>query len=258
MPDYIPFKNQLRKLKRFLVSPAYTKYSHHKGYCTICEKAVSFYKQSEWLRDDYKCASCGSIPRNRALVNVLNKFYPNWRNLAIHESSPGDPLSSFVRRSCANYSGSYYFEDVPRGEYKSGFRSEDLSALTFENESFDLFLTSDVFEHILEPEKAFSEIARVLKPGGAHVFTMPWYKEFDKTVQRASLVDGKIVNLLEPVYHGNPISEDGSLVTFDWGKDFCDFIYRNSGMTTTIYLEKNHELGLDAEFLEVFISSKPI
>ena len=28
---------------------------------------------------------------------------------------------------------------------------------------------------------------------------------------------GKIVPIMEVQYHGNPISEDGLLVTYDWG-----------------------------------------
>jgi hypothetical protein len=254
--ELIPFKNELRKVKRALVGDYYSRFRHNKGYCPLCEDAVVFYEESDWLRDHYKCNKCYSIPRNRALVNALNNFYPAWKNSITHESSPGGPLSDYLKKSCSGYSASYYFEDVPRGQYKDGFRSEDLSALTLDTSSLDLFITSDVFEHIVEPEKAFGEIARVLKPGGAHVFTMPWYRNIDKSVQRAKLENGKIVNLLEPMFHGNPISEEGSLVTYDWGQDFCDFIYKTSGMTTTIYLEKNRALGLEAEFLEVFISRK--
>jgi SAM-dependent methyltransferase len=255
--NLIPFKNQLRLIKNKLKRSDYLRFPHHKGYCPICEKKVVFYKEDKWLRDFYKCNCCGSIPRNRALVNALNNFFPKWREVSLHESSPGDPLSKFLKKSASNYSASYYFEDVERGHYKDGYRSEDLSALTLESESLDIFITSDVFEHIVKPEQAFREIARVLKPGGAHVFTMPWYKEIDISIQRAALENGEIVNLLEPVYHGNPISIEGSLVTYDWGKDFCDVIYKASGMFTTIYLEKNKRLGLDAEFLEVFISRKP-
>ena len=68
--------------------------------------------------------------------------------------------------------------------------------------------------------------------------------------------DGEIQNLHEPLYHGNPISSEGSLVTFDYGMDFTELIFRSSGMNTTIYLQKNSWMGLDAEFLEVFISKK--
>ncbi len=39
--------------------------------------------------------------------------------------------------------------------------------------SFDLVISSWVLEHLAEPEKAFGEIARVLKPGGRFIFLTP-------------------------------------------------------------------------------------
>ena len=70
------------------------------------------------------------------------------------------------------------------------------------------------------------------------------------------LADKKIEYHQKAVYHGNPIDGEGSLVTFDWGLDFTDFIFKHSGMTTIIYLEIDRKKGLDGEFLEVFISRK--
>jgi len=128
--------------------------------------------------------------------------------------------------------------------------------MTFEENSLDLMMTQDVFEHVMNPAAAFKEISRVLKPGGGHVFTMPWYPKLKKTVQRVRMSDNQIEFLEEPIYHGNPIDAKGSLVTYDWGIDFTDFIYRNSGMFTTIYLVNDKKMGLEAEFLEVFISRK--
>ena len=163
-------------------------------------------------------------------------------------------LSEFLRARCPRYSSSHFFDDVARGQHKGRHRSEDLRALTFADATFDVFVTSDVFEHVFEPDKAVREIARVLKPGGLHVFTMPWYPDAPRTVQRARLApDGSIEHLLEPIYHGNPIAE-GSLVTYDWGADFPDFVQRHSGMTTTVYLERDRTKGLDAQLLEVFVS----
>lgn len=128
--------------------------------------------------------------------------------------------------------------------------------MTFENESFDLFITQDVFEHVMTPNKAFKEIERVLKPGGAHVFTVPWYHTLTKTVQRAKMNKEVIEYIEEPIYHGNPIDENGSLVTFDWGQDMIEYIYTHANMYTIVYLPKDRSLGLDAEFLHVFISKK--
>jgi len=142
------------------------------------------------------------------------------------------------------------------GETKSGNRCENLECLTFDDNSFDLFITQDVFEHLMNPEKAFAEIARVLKPGGAHIFTVPLYSDLKKTRRRAINQKGKIVNLRKEIYHGNPIDERGSLVTVDWGLDICDLIKDYSGMATTIFLLHDKYYGLEAEFLEVFISRK--
>lgn len=227
------------------------------GYCVICEQETVFTENlPTWLRDGYLCNRCGTKPRNRALVNALNRFSPEWKEQKLHESSPGGVLSDFLSKSCKNYSASHYYEDVPRGKYKDGYRSEDLTSLTFKDEEFDIFVTSDVFEHVLEPKKAFKEIARVLKPGGMHIFTMPWYPELKHSVQRAKKTQTGVKHLLEPMYHGNPIDSEGSLVTYDWGLDFCDIIYKSGRMQTTVYLEINRKLGLDAKFLEVFVSVK--
>ena len=87
---------------------------------------------------------------------------------------------------------------------------------------------------------------------------MPWYPKHPRTVQRARLrPDRTIEHLLEPVYHGNPIDAQGSLVTFDWGADFTDFVLTHGGLSTTVYLEIDRAKGLDGEFLEVFISRRP-
>jgi len=46
-------------------------------------------------------------------------------------------------------------------------------ALTFNDNSFDVVLSFDVFEHIRDTNKHLSEIKRVLKPGGYYLFCTP-------------------------------------------------------------------------------------
>lgn len=229
----------------------------NRGYCFICESRTIFIEYGEWLRDQYLCIQCNSIPRNRALIRAIQLFAPDYRNLKIHESSPGNQSSYYLKKNCKFYSDSQYFPGVSTGTTYKGFRCEDLDKLTFPDNTFDLFITSDVFEHIMNPDKAFSEIARVLKPGGKHIFTMPWYPELIQSRRRAKVDDnGVVVHLEEPIYHGNPVSEEGSLVTIDWGLDFCDKVFEFCRMTTTIYVERDRSFGLDGKFPEVFISRK--
>src|SRR6476661_2662939 len=147
-----------KRLSKIYYKKLSKKHKKNKGYCTICENDTVFIELHPWLRDNYLCTRCKSIPRNRALVNALNIFCPDWKNLCMHESSPYDPLSAYFKKNCEHYSASHYYSDVKRGEYKDGIRSEDLTQLTFAGNSFDVFITSDVFEHVMEPGLAFKEI----------------------------------------------------------------------------------------------------
>lgn len=203
------------------------------GDCPICEKKTIFWASNNWLRDYYFCHFCNSIPRYRAIIKYIKLYFPNYKNMLIHESSPFGAASEFLNRNCKHYSSSHYFPEIPRGHMKDRFRCENLEALTYHDESFDLFVTQDVFEHILNPDLAFNEISRVLKPGGSHIFTIPYYPDL-KSSPRAIEKAGQIIHLKEPIYHGNPVNSKGSLVTYDWGFDFVDHIYETTKMTTTI------------------------
>ena len=70
------------------------------------------------------------------------------------------------------------YEPGTRGPFRPGAihegpRCEDLQALTFADESFDLVVTSEVFDNLRNPALGFAEVLRVLRPGGRHVFTVP-------------------------------------------------------------------------------------
>jgi hypothetical protein len=229
------------------------------GYCQICEETTIFHSKDDWLRDHFFCDRCLSIPRERSLLYVLNLLYPEWRTLKIHESSPADRgASRKMRKDCPEYVASHYDESIPRGTcHSSGiYRSENLEDQTFAEESFDLVITQDVFEHLLRPDLAICEIARTLRFGGAHICTVPLVMKNKPSRRRARLSDGKIINELAPVYHGNPLSADGSLVTIDWGFDIANYLSRVSGLSTTIVFVDDLYLGLRAQFLEVLVCRK--
>src|SRR5438128_3730593 len=121
------------------------------GYCPICQYWAIFIERDKWLRDGYQCIRCHSIPRGRALIYVLEKHFPNWRELRIHESSPGGTSSEKLARECKNYVATHFFPDTPPGGTKNGCRCESLEGQTFGDNEFDLIITQDVFEHVLNP-----------------------------------------------------------------------------------------------------------
>lgn len=246
-----------RKVKRTLsLGGSYLAGSAHRGYCPICERNTTFVERGRWLRDEYHCARCHSIPRWRALMHVLAQTFPDWRTQSIHECSPGGPLSDKLRRECAGYVPTHYFHGEQPGSTVRGFRCEDLMAQTFPDACFDLVITSDVFEHIPDVEAASREIIRTLKPGGAHVFTVPWFRA-KPTLVRAIVREGQVVHLAPPDYHGNPIDAQGALVFTEWGREFPFLSAQWTGVPLIIHCIKDRSLGLDGEFLEVFIQQKP-
>ncbi len=248
----------MKLLDKIFFSKKQKIFLEHKGFCNTCDSQVTFNAMNSWLRDHFLCSNCGSIPRERALMYAIETYYPNFRDLRIHESSPGGRGASLkLLDQCSKYTASHFDTSVPLGSIaSSGYRSEDLQNLTFEDESFDLVVTQDVIEHLFEPEKAFTEINRILRPGGAHIFTVPLVNKIKKTERCATMDDGQVRYLMEPEYHGNPIDSSGSLVTMRWGYDICEWIYRSSSLCTVIFSVDNLDLGIRAEYCEVLISVK--
>ena len=224
------------------------------GWCACCRADVEFVEMGMWLRDQYLCTQCGSIPRNRALNLTLDKHFPSWTSLRVHESSPSN---DFIHRYCTSYSASYLFDGVPRGTLHNGARCEDLEQLTFADGTFDLVITQDVLEHVFDPARALHEIMRTIRPGGAHVFTTPKHRQLTATRRRARLNGAIVTHLLEPEYHGNPIGDGRALVTWDYGDDFEALATEWSGFQTVTYATRDRRFGLDGEYLEVFVTRKP-
>lgn len=221
------------------------------GYCHSCRSDTEFVAYGSWLRDYYVCGQCMSIPRQRHIQYILDSFFPEWENKQIHESSPSNDM---IARHCSNYSASQYLVNVAPGHTHEGIRCEDLQALTFDDGSFDIFITQDVLEHVFDPERASQEIMRVLKPGGIHIFTTPKHQGLAQTLQRARReADGTITHILPDEYHGNPVGDGKALVTFDFGNDFEQLLSAWTHRSVQVFHTKDRTKGIDAAFNEVFV-----
>jgi SAM-dependent methyltransferase len=224
------------------------------GYCHCCRSYVLFESYDTWLRDNFFCNKCRSIPRQRAIQYILDKFFPHYISSYIHESSPSN---NFISQYCTNYSFSHFFEDVPLGKKNGiGIECQNIEKLTYEDNIFDIFITQEVMEHIFNPNLASKEIMRVLKPGGVYIFTVGKWKKLIKSYPRARLKNDKIDYLCEPEYHGNPIGNGRSLVTWYYGDDFEQLLSSWTSCVTTTYVTRDLSLGIDGEFLEVFVIRK--
>jgi len=246
----------LGRLKRAVMRAAPSGfYFAHRGHCPCCDSDAGFLATNAWLRDSLRCLNCGSIPRQRALLVVLEQHFPDWRQLRIHESSPS--WGGALERECAGYVATQFHPDRPPGSMVDGFRNENLERQTFEDAAFDVVVTQDVFEHLYDPAAAFREIARTLRPGGAHVFTVPLVNKHRPTeIWAARGANREPVFIGAPEYHDNPVDPRGSPVTMHWGFDIVDAIESASGLETTIEHLDDLDRGIRAEYIEVLVSRK--
>jgi len=228
------------------------------GHCSTCERDTRFVAYDAWFRDYFVCSHCGSLPRERALMVVIDRWFPGWRDAVIHESSPGPRgASARLARRCQGYIASQFFPDQAGTPIVGGVRNENLERLSFPDASVDLHITQDVFGHVFDPDRAFLEIARTLRPGGMHIFTVPLVKKHAPSCVRARLVDGAVEHLSPAEYHGNPVGDGRALVTVDWGYDICDRIFRSCGLFTYVVHIDDLEHGIRADYIEVLVTTKP-
>jgi len=152
-----------------------------------------------------RCLLCGANLRYEMLAAELRKLYLG--HLEVLELDPGSPLRGLLAGS-RSYQRSYYAPGVEPGTPgPAGSRCEDITRLTFADASLDLIVSSDVLEHVPDLEAALAETARVLRPGGLHLFTVP---PRERTRKRPPE---------EPEYHSDPLDPNGILAVWDIGPD---------------------------------------
>ena len=170
-------------------------------------------------REFHLCVRCRANQRYELLARYLRRAFPNIGQLEVLELDDRSPLRLYLS-SARTYIRSYYRDNIPVGTSRGdGVVCQDITRLTYADSSLDLIVSSDVLEHVPDVSAAFRETARVLRPGGAHVFTVP---PRPATVQRAKLDSGRIVHLEPPDYHRDPLNPAGVLAFWDFGPDLAE------------------------------------
>ena len=125
------------------------------------------------LRDNVFCQGCGSICRDRMLIHGLQEvldtstplsvMIPN-KDIRVLETSGARAHPKYLE-SLYDYYNISYHPEIMKGESYDTRKYGDLENLRFQDDYFDVILSSDVFEHVRLYEKAFLEVFRVLRPG---------------------------------------------------------------------------------------------
>jgi Methyltransferase domain len=142
------------------------------------------------------------------------------RPLAVYSAEATSAIHQVFAKHSKNYVASEYFshEGLKSGDMVNGTRHEDLQHTSFAETSFDL-----VTEHIPFPYRAHAEVYRILKPGGAHVFTVPFIADAanDITMSRLDETTGAITHgpgapphFPAPMFHGDYIRPEQGVLVF--------------------------------------------
>lgn len=213
------------------------------GLCTVCGR-WSLFSVAWPFREALACANCYATSRYRrmalgvlrALKDIVGVEAPTLTNLPRHldrEVRVLDTQTPFFAPPYVCYSiperlsevawidvhTSSYRPHLPWGADLGGNTSnQNLEQLTFEDGMFDIVMTSDVMEHVRLYQRAHGEIARVIKPGGAYVFTVPHSREVTSHLVRVSVPDPddptKDEFLLPPEYHGTAEPGEGPVLSY--------------------------------------------
>ena len=217
------------------------------GFCIPCGRTVPFMVDMQsgghakdgvcvpnW-RERMECPLCRMNNRNRLVAALLEQSVDHLKAPAsVYLMEQVTPIFkwSMERFPAHTLIGSEYLGDRYRsGDVVRGLRHEDAMALSFSDASVDIILSNDVLEHVPDPWLALQECFRVLRPSGTLLFTIPFDPAAAVSRPRARIESGEVLHILPPVYHGNPVSEEGSLVFTDFGCDLLDRL-RGCGFST--------------------------
>ncbi|CAN5907666.1 hypothetical protein BH23PLA1_BH23PLA1_43660 [soil metagenome] len=180
------------------------------------------------LRETLACPSCGLNNRMRALIQLLQEHLQVGGDAEIFLAEHTTPMrTALTARYCRLVSSEYLRDGTPPGGINAqGVRHEDLTALSFDDDRFDAVLSFEVFEHIADYQQALAESARVLRPGGYLIFSVPFHRGDRHTVRARLLADGTIEHLLPPEFHGDPIDPTGCLCFYHFGWEMLEDLHK--------------------------------
>jgi SAM-dependent methyltransferase len=219
---------------------------HSHGFCNVCGQNAEFYAtHSTNYRESLYCSYCRSTARSRMLASGILQVVeaPSSRCIAelakvkvgpqILDTDCYSPIFQYLRNA-KFYSSSVYLPELDFGaEVYSKVTNVNLEEMPFQDESFDIIVTSDVMEHVRRDHLAHAEIRRCLKPSGYYIFTVPFVPQWEKNQIRVDSTGSEDVALMDNEYHGDPVSGKGILVYRIYGNEL---------------IEHMKELGFEVEF----------
>ena len=203
-----------------------------KGSCYICKKDVTFTvdipvdgSPVNW-RETLVCPHCKLINRWRSCLHVFEAICEPTVDDRIYLTETLSPVCQNLAGRFPLLTSSEYFPDQEFGElvqtHGQAVRNEDVTGLSLADSSMEIILCFDVLEHVPDYRAALREFFRVLTTGGQLIISVPFSFQQETTVRARRDESGNIEHLVEPCYHGDPLSAQGVLSYYDFGMELLE------------------------------------
>jgi SAM-dependent methyltransferase len=189
------------------------------GICDICGVERTFSGLvGPALRESLLCQTCGNNSRQRAAAAVLLAALSQPQHAHVYCTEQASAFYLGLRRRLGHLRGSEYVSGIYQRLRLSAWllwrhripemvHHQDVMALNFADACLDGIVSLDVLEHVHDYRLALREFARVLRPGGVLVLTVPFYENLAESDQIAWLdAGGAVQHQGIPEYHGDPLS----------------------------------------------------
>ncbi len=188
----IPEKHRIMLLQKLNYFKSYF-YLGNKVYCNLCNTHFTHFQPhgvGKRFRENAVCLKCGSLERNRFLWLCLDGLIlPQSNTLkVIHFAAEPGLKKKLKKLSFIDYQSADKFPHL--GEVQA-----DLTALPFEDNSYDFIICSHVLAHIEEEEKAIIEMKRVLKPSGKIILMtyINWDNAITEVIDRGMTKEERVI-----------------------------------------------------------------
>lgn len=241
------------------------------GFCYVCQHETGFRVDYAYApaatagrripnwRERLVCPSCGLNNRMRATVHLIELMGGADAHSDIYLTEQTTATyAGFARRFPRCVGSEWLHDGTARGATNArGLRNEDVTALSFDDASFDIVVSLDVFEHVPDFRAAFAECHRVLRPGGRLFVTVPFRIDLEDHLVRARVgAEGRVEHLLEPEYHGDPVNEQGCLAFYHFGWQILDDFREQGFDRARAYLYWSSKFGYLGGTQSMFAAEK--
>jgi hypothetical protein len=151
--------------------------------CPICGHRYRHF-MARWNEENAVCWSCGSNEWHRTMWLFLSRIEPQLveRAQSLLHFAPEPGIERLLRPQISRYISA----DIDPGVADVAV---DITAMQFDDESFDATICSHVLEHVPDDAAAMSELYRVLRPGGWALVLVPLDRGRAETFEDPSITD---------------------------------------------------------------------